>query len=214
LLKGRGIPVSVKSSKRDISLKAFLRADGGVAAIEAVFILPFMLLLFFGLIDLTGYLSMKRKIATVAGATADLVGQNSKEVYKTSIDDYFIATALIMKPQSDNDVTVEVFGYRRNAALTDVEKQWNISNGKGPGCATRPSTSNMLPLMSAGNDLVVAQVCAEFKSIVGNFFGKGVLGGATTFSIREEMRSRPRGSLLLPCRMSKDVGASACPNPA
>jgi Flp pilus assembly protein TadG len=186
--------------------KTFSRADQGVAAIEMAFILPFMLILFFGLIDLTGLISYNRKVTAIASATADLVGQNRTTVLKTDIVDYFKVAGLILNPIPESDVKVRVFGFRKTGAT--VNKIWQIDNGMGSACSSEPTTTGMLPLMVAGNDLVVAQTCAKYKTFVGEIVGVKILGD-TNFKVEQEITLRPRASLTLDCKMT--ATGSACP---
>ena len=186
--------------------RTYLKAETGVAAIEMAFILPFMLILYLGLVDLTGLISYNRKVTAIASATADLVGQNRGTVLKTDIDDYFKVAGMILNPIPDSEVKVRVFGYRKTG--TTVNKIWQIDNGKGSTCSTSPSTADMLPLMVANNDLVVAQTCAKYKTFVGEFLGVKILGD-TQFTVEQEITLRPRASLLLDCKMT--ANGAACP---
>ena len=57
-------------------LRKFFRETRGIAAIEIAFILPFMLLIYFGLFDITALVSVNRKVTYSASIVADLVAQN------------------------------------------------------------------------------------------------------------------------------------------
>jgi Flp pilus assembly protein TadG len=73
-------------------LPGFASAESGVAAIEFAFILPFMLVLYFGLLDLTGLVSVNRKMTSTASVVADLTGQGGpttrSQILKEDIADY------------------------------------------------------------------------------------------------------------------------------
>jgi Flp pilus assembly protein TadG len=176
------------------SFKAFCKAEQGVAAIEMAFILPFMLFLYFGLVDLTGLITFNRKITAVASATADLVGQNRTTVAATKIDDYFKVAGLIMNPTPDSKVKVRVFSYYLDG--TTIKERWNKDNGKGTACANNPDTTTMAALMTAGNDLIVAQACYKYSPYIGTFMGKDLLGD-TEFNVEQIVTLRPRASLTL-----------------
>ena len=185
---------------------AFRKAEGGVAAIEMAFILPLMLLLYFGLLDVTGLVSFNRKISSVASAVGDLVGQNRNTILKTDITDYFHVSSLIMDPTPDSKVTVNVYGFRNTAGT--VSQIWKVTNGKGPGCAAITASATMLPLMTAGNDLVVSQACMTYTPYVATFMGTKILG-ATSFAVKQAVTLRPRASLKLDC-YATTVGGAAC----
>lgn len=173
----------------------FLRDTRGVAAIEMAFIMPFLLFLYFGLIDLTAMISLNRKVTYAASAVADLVTQNSGTVTAANITDYFEAAELVMKPRDIADVRVEVYQYR-NVAGT-ITNQWSEKSTGGQDCSA-PSTTGMNTLMTDGNDLIVAVVCTNYTPYVATFLGNQVLG-ATTFTMNEQIALRPRQSTTLNC---------------
>ena len=186
--------------------KKFWRAETGVAAIEMSFILPFLLLLYFGLLDLTGLVSFNRKITGVASSVADITSQNRISVLKSNITDYMYANNMIMKPTPANMVTVKVYGYRKSGAT--VSMIWQTSNGVGPGCSSTPNTAEMVPLMAAGNDLIITQACMKYVPYVATFLGDKILG-KTSFNVEQTVMVRPRPALTLTC-YATTVGGAVC----
>lgn len=174
-------------------LRRIVRNDSGVAALEVAFILPFLLFLYFGLVDLTAMISLNRKVTYAASVVADLVTQNDTTVKATDIDDYFKAASLVMKPTPMTNVRVEVYQYRNVSGA--VTTQWNRKTTTGAACKT-PSTTGMTNLMTDGNDLIVAVICTKYTPYVATFLGTKVLG-ATTFTMNEQIALRPRQSAKL-----------------
>jgi Flp pilus assembly protein TadG len=191
------------------AFRQFAKEDRGLAAIEMAFILPFMLFLFFGLVDITDLVSNNRRITSVASAVGDLVGQNRTMVTKTDINDYFKVVGLVMKPLSDSAVHVQVTGYRKTGAT--IAAEWTVDNGKGTACPTTISTTTMTDLMVSGNDLVVTQSCMKYKPLVTSFLGFYIIGSPLV-NIEQVITLRPRASLLLDCYMDS-TKASKCPKP-
>ncbi len=189
-----------------LNLKKFWRAESGVAAIEMSFILPFLLLLYFGLLDLTGLVSFNRKITAVASSVADITSQNRNSVLKTNISDYMYANDMIMKPTPPSKVTVKVLGYRKSGST--ISMVWQTSNGVGPGCSTLPNTAEMTALMAAGNDLIVTQACMLYVPYVATFLGDKILG-KTSFKVEQTVMVRPRPALQLNC-YATTVGGALC----
>jgi hypothetical protein len=186
-------------------LKSYLTAQSGVAAIEFAIILPVMLILYFGMFDLTGLISNNRKLTTVAAALADLTGQNRTTVLKSQIDDYMNVGDMIIDPMPTDGVTLRVYGYRiQSGAPTKI---WSSGNGSGPGCSGEPSTAGFTDLMSAGNDLVVAQACLTYEPFIGTLLGKNLIG-ATSFNLQQEVVVRPRSTLTLKCEVTS--GGATC----
>ena len=179
-------------------IKSFarLRLDNrGVAALEVAFIMPFLLFLYFGLVDLTAMISLNRKVTYAASVVADLVTQNETTVNATDIDDYFNAAELVMKPTPIDDIRVEVYQYRDVSGT--ITNQWSRKSADGADCAA-PDTTGMDALMTDGNDLIVAVVCTTYSPYVATFLRKAVLG-ATTFTMNEQIALRPRQSETLSC---------------
>jgi Flp pilus assembly protein TadG len=190
---------------RKFILKSYLHAQSGVAAIEFAFILPVMLLLYFGMMDLTTLVVNNRKVTTVASAVADLTAQSRTTILQAQVDDYMRVANLILNPMPDNGVTVRVYGYRNSGGTPT--KIWETSNDSGPGCSTTPDTSGYGNLMAAGNDLIVAQTCMTYVPYVATFLGKNILG-ATFFNVEQSVVVRPRSTLVLTCQVSS--GGAAC----
>lgn len=187
------------------AFKAYLSAKAGVAAIEFAFILPVMLLLYFGMMDLTSLVVNNRKVTTVASAVADLTAQNRTSVLKSQVNDYMNVANLVLNPMPTDGVTVNVYGYRANGGA--AAKIWQTSNGSGPGCQGEPDSSGFGSLMTAGNDLVVAQACVTFTPYIANFLGKSILGD-TSFDVGQAVVVRPRSTLTLKCEVTS--GGAAC----
>jgi Flp pilus assembly protein TadG len=171
----------------------FLRAEGGVAAIEMAFVLPIMLMLYFGLVDLTTLISYNRKVTSLANATADLVGQNRNSVSTAQVSDYFKIANLIMKPKPVGQVTINVTVYRNESG--SIVQKWTRNNGGSETC-TAQVTTGMTALMEAGNDLIVAQVCMRHKTFMGKLLGKYIIGD-DEMKLEQSITLRPRSSLQI-----------------
>ncbi len=186
---------------------SFFENDSGMPAIEFALVMPFLIFMYFGLIDVTGLISFNRKITASAGATADLVAQSRNDILKSVIVDDYNATAMIMAPTPIADVRVEVWAFR-NVGGT-ITKTWSTNNGSGPSCGVQPSTATMMPLMVAGNDVIVARSCMNWTPYVGGFLGTTILG-ATTFLISQTIAVRPRSSLTLTCWQTTKAAGTGC----
>jgi Flp pilus assembly protein TadG len=191
-----------KLFKRD----GFLLQAEGAAAVEFAFILPFMLLLYFGLVDVTGLISLNRRIVSAAATMADLVSQQKTNVLASTITDQYNAVYVTMQPLASTNVRVELYDYRLvGSTITLI---WKTNNNQGPSCGAVPLTTNMAPLMTAGNDVIIARTCTSYSPAIANFMGTNILG-ATTFTVRQTISVRPRSSLELNC-YATTVGGSLC----
>jgi len=186
--------------------RKFVCETRGIAAIEFALIMPFMLLIYFGLFDITSLVSVNRKVTYSASVVADLVAQNKTSVLKTDIQNYFNAANMVMSPMPPAAVRVEVFGYRKSGST--ISQIWKVDNGQSSPCGTAPATSAMDPLMVAGNDLVVARVCTTYEVYAANFLGHSIVN-ASSFFIGESITQRPRSTLKLTC-YNTTVGGAVC----
>lgn len=186
--------------------RKFIHETRGIAAIEFALIMPFMLIIYFGLFDITALVSMNRKVTYSASVVADLVAQNKTSVLKADIQNYFNAANMVMSPTPAAQVRVEVFGYRKSG-LT-ISQIWKVDNGQASACGAAPATSAMDPLMVAGNDLVVARVCMTYEVYAANFLGHSIVN-ASSFFIGESITQRPRSTLKLTC-YNTTVGGAVC----
>jgi len=194
-------------------LRKFLYETKGIAAIEIAFIMPALLILYFGLFDLTSLISVNRRVTYAASVVADLVAQNKTSVLKADIQNYYNASDMIMVPIPTSTVRVEVFGYRISGST--ISQVWRTDNASGSSCGAAPSTAAMAPLMVAGNDLVVARVCTTYTPYAGNFkvnaagFGTYRILGDTALTVGETIIQRPRSTLKLTC-YNTTVGGAVC----
>ena len=185
----------------------FLRQDTGAAAVEFAFIMPFMLLIYFGLVDVTGLISLNRRIVSAAATMADLVGQQKTNVLASTITDQFNAAYMIMKPMTSSNLRIEIYDYRYVGPT--IKLIWKMSNNQGPICGAVPVTTNMAPLMTAGNDVIIARTCTTYSPTIANFMGTNILG-ATSFTVRQAISVRPRSSLALNCYQTTVAAGTLC----
>ena len=153
-------------------LRSFFTNTKGVAGIEMALIMPFMLLLYFGMMDVTGLITFNRKNTASASAVADLVAQQPAQFLRSTVMDEFNAAYMIMSPSPQADVHVEVFGFRK-AGSGAISQIWKVDNGAGPSCGAAISTASMGTLMAAGNDVIVARSCIIYTPYVAQFMEIG-----------------------------------------
>jgi hypothetical protein len=174
----------------------FARREDGVAAIEMAFILPVMLIMFVGLIDLTALLSDSRRVSYATHVVGDDVIRLETPTSAEAVRDSFAAAGIMMRAAQARPARVEIYTYQRSAGAPPVLR-WDLDNGVGVPCGT-PSEAGLGNLMTAGNDLVIAVVCATHKPIITKIFGENILG-KTEFTLREQIVMRPRAGSFLEC---------------
>jgi Flp pilus assembly protein TadG len=86
-------------------VRQFRRREDGIAAVEFALILPFMLIVYIGSVEITGLISMDRKLQSVSGAVGDLVARSKAAIPPETLEDYFQAAAGIMTPFAAETLT-------------------------------------------------------------------------------------------------------------
>ena len=185
---------------------SFLRADKGVAAIEMAFIFPFMMLIYFGMMDVTGLITFNRKVTSAASIVGDIVAAQRTNVLISQITDYYQGAYMVAQPTASTDVRLELFGYRLVGGTPT--QMWKTNNGNGTACTGTIDTTNMPSLMAAGNDLVVSRACIIYTPYLATVLGNSVLGAAS-FNVGQTIMLRPRSTPTLTCYQTV-VGGATC----
>ena len=166
----------------------------GVIAVEFALIFPFMVVIWFGTIDLAQFISVNRRVAAASGVVADLVTANDLTVSNAQITDYYNGAYLNLKPIPAANVRVEVYNFRGGVIL------WSKNNGNGPSCGATPTAAQNGGMASAGNDLIVTRVCTNYVPMFGRMTdGAQVynLLGLSAIKLTKTVYQRPRLNLQL-----------------
>lgn len=171
-------------------LGGFAKDARGMAAIEMAFIFPVMVLLYFGLVDVSNVMSADRKVTMTASTIADLTTQAPGTITKADLDGIFKAAKPIMDPFDPTTIGLQVYGYE--LVNNTVKLSWQHSSG--PSCGSTPSpTAQMKAMMADGNDLVVARSCYAWQPVTGKVVGLG------NITLNDQLILRPRKSAKLTC---------------
>jgi Flp pilus assembly protein TadG len=134
-----------------------LKDRRGVAAIEFAFIAPILLVLFFGTVELTGAISIKRRVTTMARTVSDLTSQ-AAVVTGADLTNFFAASSGIMMPYSATPITMTVSLLYVDPSSGQVRVEWSkgyntpdLTVGQPPpvavpsGLISRDSSNKVLP---------------------------------------------------------------------
>jgi Flp pilus assembly protein TadG len=172
-------------------LRCALADARGVSAIEFALIVPVVIALYIGAVEIGNALTIDRRTSMVASTAADLVAQE-KTISAAGLQDVVAAATSILTPFSATPLKV---------VLTSVVADQN-NNGKvawsyaSPG-ATARATNSTYPvptgLTQVNSSVIVAEVSYDFSPLLNltGFFNPG------SFTMKRTFYARPRKSLTV-----------------
>lgn len=115
-------------------LRSFSCAEDGVSAVEFALVLPIMVALYLGGVELTHGVTIDRKVTAMTSAAADLVSQAAK-IENAEMDGIFDAAAAILQPYSENNSKLIISSVRvdSNGAATIVWSDAHNTSAHGVG---------------------------------------------------------------------------------
>ncbi len=162
--------------------QTLFRKEDGASSVEFALILPVMLSIYFGVVELSNALIADRKLNKTGSAVADLVAQ-AILIDNNQMDDIFDASTTIMEPFGATTLTVvvaSVVADENNVTTIDWSDALN-------GTAYAPGSPYTLPpgLTTAGSSVIVAEATYTYTSPIGQY-----LTGGITFSNQYFLRPR------------------------
>jgi Flp pilus assembly protein TadG len=168
----------------------FPRAKSGVAALEFALILPLMLSIYLGSVEVTDGLSVKRKLSHAASAISDLVAQDTAIANTAEMQDIFDAGTAILSPFSATSMKMTV-----TAITMDATKKATVSWAQTLNGATCPAKGSAVTvpadLQSANGFLILVRAEYPYKPTIGY-----VLSG--TIDIKDQLYQAPRSGKAIP----------------
>ncbi|MGE3303993.1 MAG: TadE/TadG family type IV pilus assembly protein [Hyphomonadaceae bacterium] len=167
--------------------RSFARARGGIAAVEFALILPVLVLLFFGLIELSEGTAVRGRMETTVSTVSDLVAQANK-ITNNERDNIFNAAKAIMYPYSATGV-----GIRISSLIDDGtgkgKVQWSDAQN---WTALAVNTVQTVPagVIATGGTVILAEVKYTYTSPL-----KYVLPAPVDMS--SKFYSRPRRTVAI-----------------
>ena len=176
------IAAFIRSTAR--KLRRLAGDERGVSAVEFAMLLPLMLTLYLGTVEISQGIAADRKVTLTARTIADLVAQVSS-LNNTDMTNSLNAASAVIVPFSASNLAVVVSSVKidaNNNATIDWSDTLN-------GTARAKGSSVSLPsaLVVANTSLIWAEVQYTYKPTIGY-----VVSG--TLTLREQIYMRPRVS--------------------
>ncbi|MHA1545707.1 MAG: TadE/TadG family type IV pilus assembly protein [Alphaproteobacteria bacterium] len=159
-----------------------------VSAVEFALILPVMITIYLGSVDVTQILTADRKVTNVASSLADLVAQ-STQISDSEVANIFDAATAIMKPLPTAGLGIIVTSVVVDNN-DDVVVAWSEASNAS---AYTPGEGITLPtgIIEAGSSVIMAEVTYTYSSPVVEL----VAGGS--IDLDDKFYLRPRRSLTV-----------------
>lgn len=168
----------------------FLRDQRGVSAVEFALILPVLVLLYLGCVELSQALTVDRKVTAAASVVGDLVAQ-AEALSDTDFDNIFEATSAVLAPYDTAPLSIVV-------SYVEITKDgstviWSAArNGTARACG---STINIpAEVAIEGTNLVVA----EAQYVYAPTFGETITSDLN-FEDTFYLRPRKEGDITYHC---------------
>lgn len=171
-------------------LRALASDRRGVSAVEFALIAPLMVLLYFGLAEITMAMMAERRASHTASTIGDLVAQESA-VTTSQVDDIFKIAKQVVYPYPTALLKMRVTSVKADASATP-KVAW--SRGQGLAAFTYDSTVTGLPanFLAAGESTIMTEVQYGYDTPL-----KVIIPRTMNFS--EKTYLRPRKSTEVTC---------------
>lgn len=156
--------------------------ERGVSAVEFAMLLPLMLTLYLGTVEVSQGIAADRKVTLTARTVADLVAQVSS-INNADMTNSLNAASAVIAPFSSTNLTVTVTSVTIDAASKATVAWSDTLNGtaRAVGSTVTPPSA----LVVANTSLIWAEVQYTYKPTIGY-----VVSG--TLTLKEQIYMRPR----------------------
>jgi Flp pilus assembly protein TadG len=179
-------------------LSLFASDCGGVSAIEFAMLLPIMITLFFGTIELSSGIAISRKLTLTAHTVADLASQLTDGTVDANSSDTLAASSTIMWPYANSPATADDQAKNLKIVLSciDIDSNgtatitWSYTlNGTALGKGSAVSVPSALNIKNTG--LIWGQASASYTPI----FASNLVG---TMNLADQFYLAPRKQMVCP----------------
>ena len=169
---------------------SFARDARGVAAIEFALIVPVMLMIFFGAIQVSTGFAVDRKVTMVTRTVSDLISQAS-QISDIDVANAFVMGGVVMTPYPSAPIQAIVSQIYVDANKIAKVKWSKSSNATARGCndvITLP-----VGLQVPGTYLIMSEVTYNFRPVVG--YDSSLNFISPVFALHDRTFTRPRQSV-------------------
>lgn len=164
-------------------VKRLARDQRGSAAVEFAFVLPIMLVLYYGMTEATQALLANRRVSSIATAVGDLTAQRT-QLTKAQVDDIFNISTAAVKPFPIGTLGIRIVSIETNANKIPLVK-WKEERG------TFPPDVDLSKIEKTANIAIIrAETIYTYESPFGRIFPQA-------FTFKHQMDFKPRGGVAV-----------------
>jgi Flp pilus assembly protein TadG len=162
---------------------AFAANQQGTSVVEFALLLPLMLTMYFGSIEVTDAISADRQVTLVAGTVADIAAQY-QSVTSTDVNNILAAASAVLTPFSPANAKVTLSSVQIDAN-GNANVDWSAASVNGSQRSGSVTNSIPAALRVAGTSVLWGEASYAYKPI----FGRVVTG---TLNLSNQIFMRPR----------------------
>ena len=196
-----------------LSVASLLRDRSAIAATEFALIVPIMLVMFFGTVELSSGVAVARKVTLVARTLSDLTSQAGPPVDDNYLKNVFTASIAILPPYPAAPTKAQLSEiYIDSNKIATI--QWSKAATIGSGATTATlanSTRNAGDIVTVPPDLSVAKTYLIFSETSYLYTPTvGYVMGMSGVTLSDSAYTRPR---QVNCVIYNNVPTPDCPTP-
>jgi Flp pilus assembly protein TadG len=162
----------------------------GIAAVEFAMLVPLMLMIFFGTIQISTAVAVDRKVSLTARTLSDLISQASS-VTNTDISNAFATGLAIMSPYASTPLKSIISQIYIDPTTLVAKVVWSQASN-ATAHAYKDVVTVPTALQIAGSYLIMSEVTYNYQPIVGYDIKLGF--ASTSYPLSDSMFTRPRQS--------------------
>jgi Flp pilus assembly protein TadG len=192
-----------------------MRADG-VAAVEFALIVPFMVALFMGAVEMSQAVTVNRRVTQVGSTAGDLVARFNSNITSTDIESIMKVSGYLIAPYPKTRLKIDVSVVSStSASATDTKQKWickfDTSVSTTAVTCTCPNSAYTLPatgMVTTADSVVIANVSYGYKPNLFDYFMKGTFGASAggVYTMSETVYLKPRAV----CPTIKKADTTTC----
>lgn len=146
-------------------LKRFARAKSGLAAVEFAIMLPMMVFLMFGSVDLIDLLGANKRSQNVAASLADVVARDT-EISNAEVDGLWSASDILMFPSTTTGMKLRVTSVSVQSPTSAVVT-WSEAHGGLAPLGQNSTVTLPAGMMQPGTSIIMTESIYNYSTPLG-----------------------------------------------